>query len=111
MAEFDFRNYGFQLGVLRHPQPKVVDPWFVELGLISNSDPHVKLVRAGFLRQVSPFNTQINLASIVLTSQAHSGIFHMLPLGRRVQNKLEALIDKYMYQLGEGALLPLEWVC
>lgn len=24
----------------------------------------------------------------------------MLPLGRRVQNKLEALIDKYMFQLG-----------
>jgi prolyl-tRNA synthetase len=26
----------------------------------------------------------------------------MLPLGRRVQDKLEALIDKYMYQLGEN---------
>jgi len=24
----------------------------------------------------------------------------MLPLGRRVQDKLEALIDKYMFQLG-----------
>jgi hypothetical protein len=26
----------------------------------------------------------------------------MLPLGRRVQDKLEALIDKHMYQLGES---------
>lgn len=44
-------------------------------------DSHSKLIRAGFLRQ------------------AHSGIFHMLPLGRRVQEKLEALIDKYMSKL------------
>lgn len=26
----------------------------------------------------------------------------MLPLGRRVQEKLEVLIDKHMYQLGES---------
>jgi hypothetical protein len=31
----------------------------------------------------------------------------MLPLGRRVQEKLEALIDKYMYQLGEVVILFL----
>jgi hypothetical protein len=30
----------------------------------------------------------------------------MLPLGRRVQDKLEALIDKHMYQLGESNPLP-----
>ena len=36
--------------------------------------------------------------------QAHSGIFHMLPLGRRVQEKLEALIDKYMSNLSEENL-------
>ncbi|RKF63549.1 Proline--tRNA ligase [Erysiphe neolycopersici] len=47
---------------------------------------HAKLVRAGFLRQ------------------AHSGIFHMLPLGRRVEQKLEALIDKYMSHLGASRL-------
>lgn len=29
----------------------------------------------------------------------------MLPLGRRVQDKLEALVDKYMFQLGK------EYVC
>ena len=44
-------------------------------------DGHDLLVRAGFLRQ------------------AHSGIFHLLPLGLRVQNKLEALIDKHMSTL------------
>ncbi|KAH3918368.1 hypothetical protein HBI56_132440 [Parastagonospora nodorum] len=40
------------------------------------------LVRSGFLRQ------------------AHSGVFHLLPLGLRVQNKLEALIDKHMQSIG-----------
>ncbi|KAN0117251.1 prolyl-tRNA synthetase [Hyaloscypha variabilis] len=56
------------------------------IAVSSPEDSHVKLVRAGFLRQ------------------AHSGIFHMLPLGRRVQDKLEALIDKHMYQLGASKL-------
>lgn len=28
----------------------------------------------------------------------------MLPLGRRVQDKLEALIDKYMSKLSKGVL-------
>ncbi|KXH45903.1 prolyl-tRNA synthetase [Colletotrichum nymphaeae SA-01] len=41
-----------------------------------------KLVRAGFLRQ------------------SHSGIFHLLPLGQRVQRKLEGVIDYYMQGLG-----------
>ncbi|KAH9870326.1 hypothetical protein IAQ61_005800 [Plenodomus lingam] len=41
-------------------------------------DSHALLVRGGFLRQ------------------AHSGVFHLLPLGLRVQSKLEALIDKHM---------------
>ncbi|KAK1638991.1 hypothetical protein BDP81DRAFT_423178 [Colletotrichum phormii] len=41
-----------------------------------------KLVRAGFLRQ------------------SHSGIFHLLPLGQRVQRKLEGVIDYYMQELG-----------
>ncbi|KAH9218346.1 hypothetical protein DL95DRAFT_434225 [Leptodontidium sp. 2 PMI_412] len=52
----------------------------------STEDSHAKLLRAGFLRQ------------------AHPGIFHMLPLGRRVQDKLEALVDKYMFQLGASKL-------
>lgn len=33
-------------------------------------------------------------------SQSHAGIFHMLPLGQRVQEKLENFIDKHMSQLG-----------
>ncbi|PTU22571.1 hypothetical protein P175DRAFT_0453215, partial [Aspergillus ochraceoroseus IBT 24754] len=40
------------------------------------------LVRGGFYRQ------------------AYSGIFHMLPLGLRVQDKLEKLIDRHMRSLG-----------
>ncbi|KAF2496030.1 class II aaRS and biotin synthetase [Lophium mytilinum] len=40
------------------------------------------LIRAGFLRQ------------------AHSGIFHLLPLGLRVQEKLEKLVDKHMRSIG-----------
>lgn len=39
-------------------------------------------MRAGFLRQ------------------AHSGIFHLLPLGLRVQDKIEKLIDKHMQRIG-----------
>ncbi|KAF9640052.1 hypothetical protein BFW01_g11858 [Lasiodiplodia theobromae] len=45
-------------------------------------DTHALLVRAGFLRQ------------------AHSGLFHMLPLGLRVQEKFEKLIDKHMRSVG-----------
>ncbi|KAJ5047130.1 uncharacterized protein L3040_002972 [Drepanopeziza brunnea f. sp. 'multigermtubi'] len=51
-----------------------------------DEDSHAKLIRAGFIRQ------------------AHPGIFHMLPLGRRVQDKLEALVDKYMFKLGASKL-------
>ncbi|CZR70156.1 related to prolyl-tRNA synthetase [Phialocephala subalpina] len=56
------------------------------IAVTSDEDSHAKLIRAGFLRQ------------------AHSGVFHMLPLGRRVQEKLEALIDKFMSQLGASKL-------
>lgn len=45
-------------------------------------DGHDLLLRAGFLRQ------------------AHSGIFHMLPLGLRVLDKIERLIDKHMQRIG-----------
>ncbi|KAI1505337.1 hypothetical protein F5X99DRAFT_369051 [Biscogniauxia marginata] len=47
-----------------------------------DEDGNAKLIRAGYLRQ------------------SHAGIFHILPLGQRVQEKLEKLIDKYMLQLG-----------
>ncbi|KAH7414193.1 prolyl-tRNA synthetase-like protein [Phaeosphaeria sp. MPI-PUGE-AT-0046c] len=45
-------------------------------------ESHALLVRSGFLRQ------------------AHSGVFHLLPLGLRVQNKLETLIDTHMQSIG-----------
>ncbi|RAL10466.1 putative proline--tRNA ligase AIM10 [Aspergillus homomorphus CBS 101889] len=45
-------------------------------------DTNDLLVRGGFLRQ------------------AYAGIFHMLPLGLRVQDKLERLIDKHMQSVG-----------
>ncbi|KAK0703844.1 hypothetical protein B0T26DRAFT_657110 [Lasiosphaeria miniovina] len=41
-------------------------------------DGHSKLIRAGFLRQ------------------SHSGIFHLLPLGRRVQDKVEGVVSRHM---------------
>ncbi|KAG6077271.1 hypothetical protein E4U16_002344 [Claviceps sp. LM84 group G4] len=47
---------------------------------------HEKLIRAGFLRQ------------------SQSGIFQLLPLGLRVQNKLEALLDKHMASIGASKL-------
>ncbi|KAN0067644.1 hypothetical protein V8E54_014209 [Elaphomyces granulatus] len=49
-------------------------------------DAHDLLIRGGFLRQ------------------AYSGIFHMLPLGLRVQEKLEKLIDIHMRSLGASKL-------
>lgn len=48
----------------------------------TREDGHDLLVRAGFLRQ------------------AHAGIFHLLPLGLRVQDKIERLIDKHMQAVG-----------
>ncbi|EJP63964.1 prolyl-tRNA synthetase [Beauveria bassiana ARSEF 2860] len=51
-----------------------------------NESGHEKLVRAGFLRQ----------------SQA--GIFQFLPLGLRVQKKIEKLIDKHMESIGASRL-------
>lgn len=61
------------------------DFWIPQAELPQNAGDEVDagqlLVRAGYLRQ------------------AYSGIFHMLPLGLRVQAKLEALIDKHMQSL------------
>ncbi|KAK8196620.1 hypothetical protein M8818_006785 [Zalaria obscura] len=60
--------------------------WIPTGGITASSeaqdDTHSLLVRAGFLRQ------------------SQSGIFHMLPLGTRVQEKLERLIDKHMRSVG-----------
>ena len=45
-------------------------------------DSNALLVRAGFLRQ------------------SHAGVFQLLPLGLRVQEKIENLLDKHMRSLG-----------
>ncbi|KAF2234898.1 prolyl-tRNA synthetase [Viridothelium virens] len=49
-------------------------------------DPHALLIRAGFLRQ------------------AYTGIFHLLPLGLRVQEKLQDLVDHHMRSIGASKL-------
>ncbi|RGP73637.1 prolyl-trna synthetase [Fusarium longipes] len=62
--------------------------WVPTGGLTANADEfgHGKLIRGGFLRQ------------------AHSGIFQLLPLGLRVQDKIEKLIDKHMHSVGASRL-------
>ncbi|KAM0794595.1 hypothetical protein BDR22DRAFT_922496 [Usnea florida] len=52
----------------------------------TKEDSHSLLINAGFIRQ------------------AHSGLFHFLPLGLRVQEKAERLLDKHMLQLGASKL-------
>lgn len=42
----------------------------------------------------------ICLMSIAI-AQSQPGVFHLLPLAQRVQNKLEGLIDHYMSELGK----------
>ncbi|OAA59833.1 prolyl-tRNA synthetase [Niveomyces insectorum RCEF 264] len=71
---FDHRNRLSQIWV---PAP----PVFLR-DAKENEESHAKLVRAGFLRQ------------------AHPGVFHLLPLGLRVQDKVEALVDKHMKAIG-----------
>ncbi|KIV93625.1 proline-tRNA ligase [Exophiala mesophila] len=58
--------------------------------------PHVRVeVKEG---AVTDATTLLMQAGYV--RQTYAGIFHMLPLGLRVQEKLERLIDKYMRSLG-----------
>ena len=61
----------------------------IEQSKDSKDASHELLVKAGYLRQ------------------AHSGIFHMLPLGNRVQEKLEAVIDKHMQNMGTATDLRM----
>ncbi len=44
-------------------------------------------------------DSNILLAQTGFVRQAYSGIFHLLPLGLRVQNKIERLLDKHMHGL------------
>ncbi|KAI4237352.1 MAG: hypothetical protein LQ349_001909 [Xanthoria aureola] len=50
--------------------------------MIDVEDTPSRLIRGGFVRQ------------------AHAGFFHLLPLGLRIQEKLEKLIDRHMTILG-----------
>lgn len=62
-------------------------------------DANDLLIRAGFLRQVGKLTGFVN-ENTNGHGQAYSGVFHLLPLGLRVQDKLERLIDKHMRSLG-----------
>ncbi|KAK4673529.1 hypothetical protein QC763_112830 [Podospora pseudopauciseta] len=53
---------------------------------------HAMLIRAGFLRP------------------SHAGIFHMLPLGRRVQTKLEELVARHMEHMLAASRVSLSAV-
>ncbi|KAK0666216.1 hypothetical protein QBC41DRAFT_326163 [Cercophora samala] len=53
---------------------------------------HAKLIRAGFLRP------------------SHAGIFHMLPLGRRVQSKVEELVARHMEHMLAASRVSLSAV-
>ena len=64
--------------------------WFPSGGIAASGveDAHAKLIRAGFLRQ------------------SNAGMFHMLPLGNRVQDKVERLVAGHMEELlGESSAL------
>ncbi|GAB1311176.1 proline--tRNA ligase [Madurella fahalii] len=65
------------------PVARLSRVWFPSGGIAASGveDAYSKLIRAGFLRQ------------------AHSGVFHMLPLGRRVQDKVEGLVARHMEDL------------
>ncbi|KZF26312.1 prolyl-tRNA synthetase [Xylona heveae TC161] len=74
------------------PENRLSSFWIPTGGITSSravnavEDSHALLLRAGFLRQ------------------AYSGVFHLLPLGLRVQEKLEKLIDKHMQNLSASKL-------
>lgn len=75
-----------RLAALQEPKRQLRSAlWIPQATLAQSKDGNVDanqlLVRAGYFRQ------------------AYSGIFHMLPLGLRVQSKIEALVDKHMQSL------------
>ena len=76
-------------GITKHicQVPRLSRSWIPSGGIAStgSEDGHLRLIRAGYLRQ------------------SHSGIFQMLPLGLRVQDKIERLVVKHM----EGSVCKL----
>ncbi len=71
------------------PVARLSRVWFPSGGIAAVpgvEDAHSKLIRAGLLRQ------------------SNAGMFHMLPLGRRVQDKVEALVASHMEErLGKSS--------
>lgn len=67
--------------------------------MVRTGDSHSMLIRGGFLRQVSLLCLLITKA-LKEIFKAHSGLFQFLPLGLRVQEKIERLIDKHMSKIG-----------
>lgn len=60
--------------------------WFPSGGIAASEveDPQARLIRAGFLRQ------------------SNAGMFHLLPLGHRVLEKIERIVARHMEEsLGE----------
>ena len=81
-------------GKILHELPRLSRFWVPSGGIAMPGldDGHLKLIRAGYMRQ------------------SHPGIFQMLPLGLRVQEKVEGLVAK---QMGEslGQSLHHQFVC
>ncbi|RDA90527.1 hypothetical protein CP533_4149 [Ophiocordyceps camponoti-saundersi (nom. inval.)] len=59
---------------------------------------HERLIRAGFLRQ------RPTPRLLIPSFKTLPGAFHLLPLGLRVQQKIEALLEKHMQSLGASHL-------
>ncbi|KAF2722770.1 prolyl-tRNA synthetase [Polychaeton citri CBS 116435] len=76
LFEYDQRNYVSKLFA-----PTTGTKYKGTSGRVSDDNGTDLLLRAGFIRQ------------------AHSGVFHILPLGLRVQEKLERIIDRHMQGL------------
>ena len=66
----------------------------------SAEDSQSMLIRAGFIRQVCQHGFK-KAEQTLIYKQTHSGLFQFLPLGLRVQEKVAALLDKHMKQLGQ----------
>lgn len=68
------------MSVPRRLVPRLSQVWIPggRSAAAEEQDGYSRLIRAGFLRP------------------SHSGVFHMLPLGRRVQEKIEGLVSRHM---------------
>ncbi|KAJ3527561.1 hypothetical protein NM208_g10643 [Fusarium decemcellulare] len=59
-----------------------------------------RLSSPGIPKSATPYEPALTYA----LPQAHSGIFQLLPLGLRVQDKIEKLLDKHMRSVGASRL-------